>query len=187
MLAWIAIFFSRVPSLPRDWTWVSHIAGRFFTYLSHQGSPIKLVMSSSWWEQKLYVWMQADLDSNPCSAIKNSNCRYINLAIPTTMSYPAKWKWKVKWKVSQSCEKSLSSVRLFVTPWTVAHQAPPSMEFPRQEYWSGLSFRSPGDLPDSGIEPRSPALLADTWPPEPPGSIRQKGTRNPLLHLCCAN
>ena len=43
-----------------------------------------------------------------------------------------------------------------MTPW--AHQAPPSMEFSRQEYWSGLPFPSPGDLPDSGIEPRSPAL-----------------------------
>ena len=45
-----------------------------------------------------------------------------------------------------------------VTPWTVAHQAPPSMVFSRQEYWSGLPFPSPGDLPDPGIKPRSPAL-----------------------------
>ena len=52
--------------------------------------------------------------------------------------------------------KSLSRVRLFVTPWTVAHQAPPSMEFSRQEYWSGLPFPSPGDLPNPGIKPRSP-------------------------------
>ena len=58
--------------------------------------------------------------------------------------------------------KSLSCVRLFVIPWTVAHQAPPSMGFSRQEYWSGLPFPSPGDLPDPGIEPRSPALQADT-------------------------
>ena len=48
--------------------------------------------------------------------------------------------------------KSLSCVRLFATPWTVAYQASPSMGFSRQEYWSGLSFPSPGDLPDSGIE-----------------------------------
>ena len=54
--------------------------------------------------------------------------------------------------------KSLSHVQLFVTPWTVAHQAPPSMGFSRQEYWSGLPFPSPGDLPDPGIEPVSPAL-----------------------------
>ena len=56
--------------------------------------------------------------------------------------------------------KSLSYVRLFVTPWTVVHQAPPSMEFSRQEYWSGLPFPSPGDLPDPGIEPKSPAMQA---------------------------
>ena len=55
--------------------------------------------------------------------------------------------------------KSLSDVRLFSTPWTAAYQAPPSMEFSRQEYWSGLPFPSPGDLPDSGIEHGSPALL----------------------------
>ena len=57
--------------------------------------------------------------------------------------------------------KSLSRVRLFATPWTVAQQAPPSMGFSRQEYWSGLPFPSPGDLPDPGIEPRSPVLQSD--------------------------
>ena len=64
--------------------------------------------------------------------------------------------------------KSLSRVRLSVTPWTVAHQAPPSMGFSRQEYWSGLPFPSPGDLPDPGIEPRSPTLQTDTLTSEPP-------------------
>ena len=52
--------------------------------------------------------------------------------------------------------KSLSCVQLFATPWTVAYQAPQSMGFSRQEYWSGLPFPSPGDLPDPGIKPRSP-------------------------------
>ena len=66
--------------------------------------------------------------------------------------------------------KSLSRVRLFVTPWTGAHQAPPCIEFSRQEYWSGLPFPSPGDLPDPGVEPESPALQADALPPEPPGN-----------------
>ena len=55
------------------------------------------------------------------------------------------------------CE-SLSHVQLFATPWTGARQAPLSMEFSRPEYWSGLTFPSPGDLSDPGIEPRSPAL-----------------------------
>ena len=50
----------------------------------------------------------------------------------------------------------------FVTPWTVARQAPLSMGFPRQEYCSGLPFPSPGDLPDPGIKPRPPALVADS-------------------------
>ena len=64
--------------------------------------------------------------------------------------------------------KSLSHVRLFVTPWTVASQAPLSMGFSRQEYWSGLPFPSPGDLPDRGIEARSLALQADALTSEPP-------------------
>ena len=57
--------------------------------------------------------------------------------------------------------KSLSCFPLFATPWTVARQAPPSMEFSRQEYWSGLPFPSPGDLPNSGTEPGSPTLQVD--------------------------
>ena len=55
--------------------------------------------------------------------------------------------------------------------WTVAHQAPPSMGFFRQEYWSGLPFPSPVDLPDPGIEPRPPTLQADALTSEPPGSF----------------
>ena len=54
--------------------------------------------------------------------------------------------------------KLLSRVRLFASPWTVANEAPPSMGFSRQEYWSGVPFPSPGDLPNPGIEPGSPAL-----------------------------
>ena len=54
-------------------------------------------------------------------------------------------------------------VRLSATPWTVAHQAPLSVEFSRQEYWSGLPFPTPGDLLDPGIEPGSPALQTDSY------------------------
>ena len=61
------------------------------------------------------------------------------------------------------------TIRLFATPWTVAYHAPPFMGFSRQECWSGLPFPSPGDLPDPGIEPRSPTLQADALPSEPPG------------------
>ena len=68
---------------------------------------------------------------------------------------------------------TLSRVRLFETLWTVAHLAPLSMGFSRQEYWSGLPFPSPGDLPDPGIEPRSPALQADALTSEPPGKPKK--------------
>ena len=71
------------------------------------------------------------------------------------------------------CAQSLSCVQLFVTLWTVAHQAPLSMKFSRQEYWSGLLFSTPEDLPDPGIEPASSALAGKfftTVLPEKPKS-----------------
>ena len=83
--------------------------------------------------------------------------------------------WRREWQPLQnSClEKvkvqSLSRVRLFATPWTVAYQAFLSMGFSRQEYWSGLPFPSPGNLPDPGIEPGSPVLEAGTLTSQPPG------------------
>ena len=58
--------------------------------------------------------------------------------------------------------RRFSSVRLFVTPWTVAHQVPLSMGLSRQQHWSGLPCPPPGDLLDPGIKPRSPALQADS-------------------------
>ena len=69
----------------------------------------------------------------------------------------------------------LCQVRLFVTPWTVAHHIPLSMGFPRQEYWSGLPFSPPGDLPDPGVEPvfpTSPALAGRFFTAEPSGKPR---------------
>ena len=75
------------------------------------------------------------------------------------------------------------------TPWTVAYQAPLSMEFSRQEYWSGLPFPSPGDLPNPGIEPGSPALQADALPSEPTGKPKlQKhvnGLKQSAPKSCC--
>ena len=70
----------------------------------------------------------------------------------TDISHKQTWKyvhfnWR-EYEVTQSC----------LTPWTVAYQAPPSVGFSRQEYWGGLPFPSPGDLPDPGIEPWSPSL-----------------------------
>ena len=73
--------------------------------------------------------------------------------------------------------KSLSHVRLFATPWTVAHQAPLSTGFSRQEYCSELPFPSPGDLPYPGTEPRSPTLQAD--------SLASKPLRQPASSVPC--
>ena len=82
------------------------------------------------------------------------------------------WKWKWSHSVAQ-LYLTLCDHGLF-TPWTVAYQASPSMGFSRQEYWSGLAFPSPGNLPDSGIEPGSPALQTDALPSEPPGKPKFK-------------
>ena len=71
----------------------------------------------------------------------------------------------------------ISRVRLCATPWTVARQAPLSMGFSRQEYWSGLSCPPPGELPNPGIEPRSPALQTESVPAEPPGKPPQRRLR----------
>ena len=65
--------------------------------------------------------------------------------------------------------ESLSVVSSSVSPWPVARQASLSMEFSRPEYWSEQPFPSPGHLPDPAVEPRTPALQADTFPAEPPG------------------
>ena len=84
---------------------------------------------------------------------------------------------KYKWFIWYVCVLShFSYVQLFVTPWTVANQAPLSMGFPRQEYWSGLQCPPPGDLPHLGIEPRFPALQMDSLSSEPPWKPKNTGT-----------
>ena len=85
---------------------------------------------------------------------------------PSTMNYLVQ---NVSRAMLEKLKKLLGHVWLFVTPWTVAYQAPWTMGFTRQEYWSGLPWPSPGDLPDPGIEPGSSALQPDTLPSEPPG------------------
>ena len=79
--------------------------------------------------------------------------------------------------------KSLSHVQFFATTWTVAYQAPLSMGFSRQEWWSGLPFPSPGDLSNPGIEPTSPSLQADALASEAPG----KPPYQPYLHTTLVN
>ena len=73
--------------------------------------------------------------------------------------------------LTQGCDGSESCS--VVSPWTVARQAALSMGFSRQEYWSGLPFPSPGNLPNPGTEPRSPALQVDSLPSEPPGKPQE--------------
>ena len=85
-------------------------------------------------------------------------CRRLRVVSPLS-HYCWKWKWK-----------SLSRVRLFVTPWTIQ-----SMKFSRPEYWGRQPFPSPGDLPNPGIEPRSPALQEDSLPAEPQGKPKNTG------------
>ena len=80
--------------------------------------------------------------------------------VPQSMGHKS-WTWLSDWTELKCMLSHFSHVRLFVTPWTVAHQAPLSMGFSRQEYWSGLPCPPPGDLPNPGIEPTSltcPAL-----------------------------
>ena len=103
------------------------------------------VMSDSLWPHGLYIALPG---SSVHGILQARTLEWV------AISFSNAWKWKVK-------VKSLSRVRLLATPWTAAHQAPPSMGFTRQEYWSGLPFPFPGNLPDSGIEPMflaSPAL-----------------------------
>ena len=113
-------------------------------------STYNLLKNIKQWEEKCNMFVYG---------VQYVSCSQLFLGMYCTnekklfISYALKMKVKVK---------LLSRVWLFVTSWTVAHQAPPSMGFSSQEYWSGLPFPSPGDLPNPGIEPGSPAFQADT-------------------------
>ena len=93
--------------------------------------------------------------------------------IPKThLMWCSQW---VSWEYKTERESgSYSVVSDSATLWTIAHQAPLSLGFPRQEYWSGLLFPSPGDLSDPGIKPGSPAMQANSLPSEPPRKPKQK-------------
>ena len=113
-----------------QWTWVWVDSGSW----SWTGRSGVLQFMGS--QRVRHNWV-TELNWTVVQILKHTVTTYILLLI--------KWKWK-----------SLSHVPLFVTPWTEAHQTPLSMEFSRQEYWSGLPFPSPGDLSDPGIKPKSP-------------------------------
>ena len=109
-----------------------------------------------------------------------SSCNALLLTVLCPYLYRYKYKYR-QWKIQYIyiyvlcvCAQSLNRVRLFATPWTAAHQAPLSMGFPRQEYWSGLPFPTLGDLPDPEIKPASLAsptlagVFSTTGPPGKP-------------------
>ena len=117
--------------------------------LQHSSNILSLVTTK--WYHVLSCCSVKNFNFNFVSSFPSSlpiiNCRIVLVTFSKYMLtlFPTLW----------SEVKSLSHVRLFATPWTVAHQAPPSMRFSRQEYWSRLPFPSPGDLPNPGIEPWS--------------------------------
>ena len=113
-----------------------------------------------WWERHSNRYVRIILATeytaiNQMSKPKQQNCSSWFILWQRHVGQKL-WKWK-----------SSSHVWLFATPWTVAHQILLSMEFSRQEYWSGLVFPSPGDLSNPGIEPRSPAFQSDSLLSEP--------------------
>ena len=112
------------------------------------------------------IWVSVSFKLGKFSAIISSNMWW-NIFI--SISFQEPYNLNVSMLDVILKVKLLSHVRLFVTPRTVAYQAPPSMGFSRQEYWIGLPFPSPGDLPNPGIESVSPALQTDTLPSKPPG------------------
>ena len=110
------------------------------------------------------------LGGETSAQFRNVTMAQLNTLLPT-------WLWSLG---CCCCLVAKSCLTLFATPWTVACQAPPSMGFSRQDYWSGLPFPSPGDLPDPGIKPASlvsPTLKERFSPPEPPGKLRVWITR----------
>ena len=130
-------------------------------WLSHDGNTVKKRERERERERKWFF------SPEEISAWQWRPLSYLwNSSLHSEWSCPQDWKlWPSPfnlWKV-----KFLSHVRLFVIPQTVVFQAPLSMGFSRQEYWSGLPFPSPGDLPNPGIKPGSPALQADSLPSEP--------------------
>ena len=174
----------RGSSQPRNQNWISCIAGGFFANRAMRDPTFAFKYSAIKWRLRyslskiafkriIYynsIWVQLK-HLSVFSLFKIFNWRIIALQCCVIYCHTLTWiSHKYTW-VSYVCKwvKSLSRVRLFATPWTVAHQAPPSMGFSRQEYWSGLPIPSPGDLPNPGIEPRSPTLWADALTSEPPG------------------
>ena len=140
ILEWVAISFSRGSSWPRDRTQVSCIAGIFFTDWAMREASVQLIcrLLLLLLSHFSHVRLCDPIDGSP---LGSSVPGFLQARILewVAISFSNAWKWKVK-------VKSLSHARLLATPWTAAHQAPPSMGFSRQEYWSGVPSPSPINL-----------------------------------------
>ena len=132
ILEWVAFSSSRGSTWPRDWTHISCIAGRFFTCWAIRETLRHVAAAKS---LQSCATLCNPIDGSPPGSPVPGILQARTLEW-VAISFSNAWKWNVK-------VKSLSRVRLFTTPWTVAHQAPLSMGFSRQEYWSGLPFVSP--------------------------------------------
>ena len=173
ILEWGAISSSRGSSQPRDWTWVSWVT-------EPPGKPFYIMYSDLQFLSQYHRKGKSDLslegDKEGASTI-HLVPSLESEALHTSCMQALKWPFKASLYIQKNqvwrrngegifhlssvhmhaC--TLSHVQLFVTPWTVAHQAPLSMGFSRQEYWSGLPWFSPGDFPDPGIEPSSLSIV----------------------------
>ena len=153
------------------WT-LSHNSFPFYLHMSTYPSPSpKLILVSS-----LHIYLF--LGTQPCSALSQLQ-RYLTLTVSLILLLPV-----------CRCVLNLNHfnhVPLFATLWTIAHQAPLSMRFSRQEHWSGLPCPPAGDPPHPGIEPKSPALEADALTSEPRGKPRWMGIFYPICrrHYKC--
>ena len=145
------------------WTWQRRIKWEF--------KEQRITFSLKCFFSKLQLWSACsgfrrgegmDFNDSTHSYLKRRELKLLSRIIGFEGPCPSCCKWNAFLKASEWV-KLLSRVQLFATPWTVAYQAPQSMEFSRQEYWSGLPLPSPGDLPNPGIEPRSSALQADIF------------------------
>ena len=172
ILEWVAISFSKQEGKK------SEVSQSCLTLLHPPdcglpGSSIHEIFQARTLECVAITFCRQGLKSQTMSCVSLGNI--FNWAIVFLL---VKWEWycfkEFLWWLkmnmsSTTCEWSLCHVQLFATPWTVGCWVPPSMGFSKQEYWNGLPFPSPEDLPNSGIEPGSPALQADSLLAEPPG------------------
>ena len=188
ILRWVAISFSRGSSRPSDWTWVSHIAGRFFTVWATRQIhlyPLVLFNSPSLHHHCLFYLAPHSLCFRYSTSVFEGwremgwgVCVWTLVRI-TSRSFCLAWPW------GRISALQVNWLWPFATPWIAAHQAPLFLGFFRQAYWSGLPFPSPGDLPSSRDQTWFACvslLQADSLSAEPSGKLKQIGTKSQLLN-----